>query len=273
MNYKLVCIDMDGTLLNDNKEVSDKNKEGIKRLLENDIQVAVTTGRPFISAGYFADLIGQNLPIIASNGAYIYEKGKGVIYSRPLSKVNVINIIKILKENGYSPQFHGAKDVYAEKLEYSALYISKLNQTIPEKNRMKINLVNSFDSILDNYNGEFLKCILLNDNQEDILKIKNQIKKLKGVEVVSSSILNLEIMEKGTSKGKAIVNLAKYLDIDMQQVAAIGDNENDLSMIKTAGLGIAMGNATDEVKKQAKRVTASNNEDGVFYAINKFILS
>ena len=138
---------------------------------------------------------------------------------------------------------------------------------------MKINLVNSFDSILDNYNGEFLKCILLDDNRENILKMNNQIKKLKGIEVVSSSILNLEIMEEGTSKGKAAANLAKYLDIDIQQVAAIGDNENDLSMIKIAGLGIAMGNATDEVKKQAKRVTASNNEDGVFYAINKFILS
>lgn len=273
MNYKLVCIDMDGTLLNDNKEVSDKNKQGIKRLLENDIEVAVTTGRPFINAGYFADLIGQDLPIIASNGAYIYEKGKGVICNRPLSKGNVINIIKILKDNGYSPQFHGAEDIYAEKLEYSASLISKLNQIIPEKNRMKINIVNSFDSILDNYNGQFLKCILLDDKQENILKIKKEIKKLKGIEVVSSSILNLEIMEEGTSKGEAVESLAEYLGIEINQVAVIGDNENDLSMIKRAGLGIAMGNATDEVKKEAKHVTTSNNEDGVFYAIDRFILS
>jgi HAD-superfamily hydrolase, subfamily IIB len=273
MKYKLVCLDMDGTLLNDNKEVSDKNKEGIKRLLENDIKVAVTTGRPYVNAGYFADLIGQDLPIIASNGAYIYEKGEGVIYSKSLSKGNVINIIRTLKENGYSPQFHGAKDIYTEKLEYSALFISKLNQIIPEKNRMKINVLNTFDEIIYNYKDEFLKCILIDEDEEKLLKLKEQLKKLKGIEVVSSSKINIEIMEKGISKGEAVGNLAKYLGIGLNQVAAIGDNENDLSMIKRAGLGIAMGNAADLVKKEAKNITLSNNEDGVFYAIDKFILS
>ncbi|MFA6940818.1 MAG: Cof-type HAD-IIB family hydrolase [Clostridiaceae bacterium] len=273
MNYKLVCLDMDGTLLNDNKEVSDKNKEGIKRLIENNIKVAVSTGRPYVNAGYFADLIGQDLPIIASNGAYIYEKGRGVIYSKPLSKENAVNIIKTLKENGFYSQFHGPKDIYTEKLEYSSLLISKFNQIIPEKNRMKINILKNFDEILKNYNGEFLKCILINEDEKKILKVKEELKKLSGLEVVSSSKCNVEVMEKGISKGEAVESLAKYLGIGLNQVAVMGDNENDLSMIKRAGLGIAMGNAEDEVKSAAKYITGSNNEDGVFYAIDKFILS
>ena len=230
MNYKLVCLDMDGTLLNDNKEVSDKNKEGIKRLIENNIKVAVTTGRPYVNAGYFADLIGRDLPIIASNGAYIYEKGKGVICSEPLSKGNAINIIKILKDSGFYPQFHGPRDIYTEKLEYSSLFISKFNQNIPERNRMKINILKNFDEILNNYQGEFLKCILINEDDKKILKMKDELKKLNGVEVVSSSKFNVEIMEKGISKGKAVEDLAKYLGIELNQVAAMGDNENDLSM-------------------------------------------
>jgi Cof subfamily protein (haloacid dehalogenase superfamily) len=273
MNYKLVCLDMDGTLLNDNKEVSLKNREGIKRLLENNIKVAVTTGRPFLNAGYFADLIGENLPIIASNGAYIYEKGKGVICSKSLSRKNVISIIKVLKDNGFYPQFHGPKDIYTEKLEYSSLNMSKLNRIVPEGNRMRINVLNDFGDILKNYKNEFLKCILINDDEKKVADIKKKLKKITGIEVVSSTKFNIEIMEKGICKGEAVMSLANYLGIGLNQVAAIGDNENDLSMIKMAGLGIAMGNAEDEVKKAANCITLSNNEDGVFYAIDKFILS
>lgn len=272
MKYKLVCLDMDGTLLNDDKEVSLKNREGIKKLLKNDIKVAVTTGRPFLNAGYFADLIGENLPIIASNGAYIYEKGKGIIYSKSLSKPNVISIIKVLKENGFNPQFHGPKDIYTEKLEYSSLFISRLNKIIPEKNRMIINVMDNFDEILKNYKGEFLKSILINEDEKKVADIKKKLKKISSLEVVSSTKFNIEIMEKGICKGEAVESLADYFGFNLSQVAAIGDNENDLSMIKRAGLGIAMGNAEEEVKKEADFITLSNNEDGVYYAINKFIL-
>lgn len=100
---------------------------------------------------------------------------------------------------------------------------------------------------------------------------KEEFKKQEDLEVVSSGKINFEVMSKGTSKGIAVKKFCDILGIDSKEVICIGDNENDISMIKFAGLGIAMGNATDEVKSMADFVTDTNVNDGVAKALRKIL--
>ncbi|OJT75988.1 hydrolase, partial [Clostridioides difficile] len=119
--------------------------------------------------------------------------------------------------------------------------------------------------------NEILKCILFSENVDSLREAKEEFKKQEDLEVVSSGKINFEVMSKGTSKGIAVKKFCDILGIDSEEVICIGDNENDISMIKFAGLGIAMGNATDEVKSMADFVTDTNVNDGVAKALRKIL--
>lgn len=273
MKYKLICIDMDGTLLNKTGEISEKNLEAIKMASENGVNVAVTTGRLFTSANYFADLLGVKTPVIASNGAYIREKSSDkVIYKSLLGYDNAIKIVEILKNFNLYPHFNTYDSIFTEKLINSSLFYSKLNETLPEDRRIKIHIVEEWQRVLKENESEILKCIVIDKDIEKIKKAKEEINKIETVEVVSSLKKNFEIMSKGVSKGKAVEMLANYYGINKSEIICMGDNENDLSMIKYAGLGIAMGNAEDFVKESADYITDTNENDGVAKAIEKFVL-
>lgn len=273
LKYKLICIDMDGTLLNKSGEVSKKNLEAIKMASKNGVNVAVTTGRLFASANYFADLLEVKTPVIASNGAYIREKSSDkIIYKSLLGYDNAIKIVEILKIFDLYPHFNTYDSIFTERLINSALFYSKLNETLPEDRKIKIRIVEDWQKILKKNESEILKCIVIDKDMEKIKKAKEEIGKIETLEVVSSLKKNFEVMAKGVSKGKAVEMLANYYGIDRSEIICMGDNENDLSMIKYAGLGIAMGNAEDFVKESADYITDTNDNDGVAKAIEKFVL-
>ncbi|MDU5414364.1 MAG: HAD-IIB family hydrolase, partial [Clostridium perfringens] len=106
----------------------------------------------------------------------------------------------------------------------------------------------------------------------DLFKAKEELKKYEDLEVVSSSPSNFEVMNKGTSKGRAVKVLADILNINREEIMCLGDSENDLSMIEFAGLGVAMGNAEEFLKEKADYITDTNENDGVAKAIEKFVL-
>lgn len=273
LKYKLICIDMDGTLLNKAGEISEKNLDAIKMASGNGVNVAVTTGRLFASANYFADLLGVKTPVIASNGAYIRERSNDkVIYKSLLGYDNAIKIVEILKNFDLYPHFNTYDAIFTERLVNSSLFYSKLNETLPEDRRIKISIVEDWQKVLKENESEILKCIVIDKDIDKIKKVKEEISRIETLEVVSSLKKNFEIMARGVSKGKAVEMLANYYGIHKSEIICIGDNENDLSMIKYAGLGIAMGNAEDFVKESADYITDTNDNDGVAKAIEKFVL-
>ncbi|MEW9094383.1 MAG: Cof-type HAD-IIB family hydrolase [Clostridiaceae bacterium] len=273
MSYKLICIDMDGTLLNESNEVSERNLQAIKKATDNGVQVAITTGRVFVSANYYADIIGVKTPIIASNGAYIRERGSDkVIYKGILGLENCQRVIEMVNKYQLYPHFNTYNTIYTEKLIYSSKYYSKANESLPKERRINIEVTpNWYETFLNN-SDEILKCIIVDDDMEKLKLLKQELKKEKDLEVVSSFRNNVEVMRKGVSKGSAVEMLAKHYNIKMNEVMCIGDSENDLSMIKVVGLGVAMGNGDEIVKNHADYITNSNNEDGVAKAIEKFVL-
>lgn len=273
MTVKLICIDMDGTLLKDQQVVSEENKKAIKEAINKGITVAITTGRMYDCAKIYSKEIGLDTPIIASNGGFIGYKDE-VIYSNPLKKDDIRIFLKAVKEHGlkaYLTTNFGIISGY--ELPEDHVY-KTLNKTLEEKDRIKLIVSNNLNREIEKYDGEILKGVCANGTEkEKLLEARKELEGLNtNMEIVSSWDDNFEVMEKGSSKGNAVKALAKYLGISRDEVMTIGDSENDLSMIEYAGIGVAMGNGIDKVKELADYITDTNVNDGVAKAIRKFAL-
>lgn len=272
MKYKLICVDMDGTLLNSKKRISERNLKAINQAHDKGARFVVATGRIFVSANYYGDIIGVKTPIIASNGSYIREKDMDkAIYEEYLNKSECTIILNLLKQYNIMPQFYSTDTIYTEEIKHSALIYSKANETLPKNRQVEIKIIKQWENLFDK-GLDLIKVMVVDDNKENVKAAKDDFLKLNKFEVVSSMNGSFEIMKKGTSKGEAVKKICEYYGIDKNEVICIGDNENDLSMIKFAGLGVAMGNAEEFVKKQADYITLSNEEDGVAHVIEKFVL-
>ncbi|MBB6696727.1 Cof-type HAD-IIB family hydrolase [Clostridium algidicarnis] len=275
MKYKMICTDMDGTLLNTNKEISDKTKEAIKRADEMGVHVVLSTGRMFNSANYYASMIDIKTPIISANGAFIRDRSKeDVIYKNVLGKENCKILLEILKRHKIHGHFHTPSALFSDKLVFSAKIYDDMNKDLPEDNKIEINIIkDNWDEVFEKNEESIVKCIGIDEDVEKVKRAKIDMLKVKGIEVVSSYENNFEIMTKGVSKGRGVEILAAYYNIKPEEIICIGDNENDLSMIKFAGLGVAMGNAPSNIKEEADYVTDTNDNDGVAKVIEKFILN
>lgn len=273
MSYKLICLDMDGTLLNDNKEISNKNKEAIKMANEKGVKIAICTGRLFTSAKYYAHLLGVEAPVIASNGAYIREKDREeVIYQSALNEEDCMNILSVIKKYNFTIYYNTFDTIVSQKPFPKGYTYLEMNEDLPEDMKIRLHVNSNLEEEFKKRNGEILKCICISKDYEALAEAKNEIIKLNKFEVVSSLKDNFEIMNKNVSKGQAADVLAGFYGFDRSEVICMGDGENDLSMINFAGLGVAMGNAPDYVKKFANYITDTNNNDGVAKVIEKFVL-
>lgn len=273
MNYKLLCTDMDGTLLTSEKKISDRTIRAVKLAYEKGVKIAVCTGRLFTSAHYYAELIGVRTPVISSNGAYIREKDRDeVIYKELLGKDNCRKIYEVTKKYGIIPQFHTTNAVFTEKFVASAIDYNELNKTLPTDKHVKVHFIKDWESIIETYGEEFLKAIAIDEDLDKIACAKKELSEDRSFEVVSSHLDNFEVNSAGVSKGKAVRIIAAYYGFTREQVICIGDNENDISMIEYAGLGVAMGNGDEKVKSIANFITDDNDHDGVAAVIEKFLL-
>lgn len=276
---KLICIDMDGTLLNNNHEISKENKEALKKARDLGVNIAITTGRLFNSARYYSDLIGINTAVIASNGAYINTNyNKKPLLEVPLSKDMIIKIYKIVSKYGLFPNFNSHNTVLRENPieDTHAYYI--MNKGLSGDKKIKFIVdADTFEKTLLEFKDNIYKCIVIEDgeNKDNLWAAKKELKEIFGnkLHIVSSGNNNFEVMLGTVSKGNAVEFLAKELSISPSEVMCIGDSENDLSMIEFAGVGVAMANALDSVKATADYITDTNNNSGVAKAIEHFVLT
>lgn len=279
MKYKMLVMDMDGTLLTNDKRISDVNKRALEKAAELGVKIVVSTGRIFTSALVFGELIGVDTPIIASNGAYIREKDRDeVVYMRPFGETNIREVLKLTHKHNVYGHFYTHDTIFSEKLIHSALNYTKWNKQMPEGKKVNIVIIdrNEWDSIIEKHKDEILKVVITDDDPERINALRQDISRLN-VEISSSVVYNnqynIEVMDKGVTKGNAVNVLAQMYKIDRSEIICIGDSENDIPMIEYAGLGVAMENGTDDAKKAADFITLSNENNGVAYVIEKFIIN
>ncbi|AKL94473.1 HAD-superfamily hydrolase, subfamily IIB [Clostridium aceticum] len=273
MKYKLAVLDMDGTLLNSKHEISEENKRALREAMKCGVKIAIATGRIYTSAGFYAKLLGLATPIIACNGAFIKEPlGEEGIYSNPIKTEDVLKVIELCKEHNLYFQFYDEENFYVETLSHSALKYHNWNKKQKEEDQIKILQLEDAASYLKVKDIKVLKISIMDDDPKNLENIKNIISKIDSVEVNKSWYDNIEVMNRGVSKGKAIEALGKILDIHGDEIIAFGDNYNDLSMKDYVKTFVAMGNGEVYVKQQADYITDSNDDSGVARGIYKLVL-
>lgn len=277
MKYKMVCIDMDGTLLNSRKKISKFSKDIIKRAHDKGVEIVVTTGRLYNNAAYFSHLLGVDSPVIAANGAIVIDqKSNDIIYESAIPEKECMEVLRILNKYKVPFHFHTTDTIYCNNwFSKFATQVYMTKQTYIEHLHVNYHTVQSesrWAEIFKNENGRMAKCIGFSPLKENIEKVKEELSKLPNIVFFGSGNHSIEINSKGVSKGNSVKVLIEKYGISREELICIGDNENDISMIKFAGLGIAMANAIDEVKNSAQYITDTNKNDGVAKAIKKFIL-
>lgn len=274
MAYKMVCIDMDGTLLGKGRKVSEESKKVIKEIHEKGVEIVVTTGRIYNNAAYYSHLLGVESPVIAANGAIVREKHTNkVIYENPIKTEECIKLIEILYRMKFLFHFYTLDAIYCgNELTKFATQLYMTKQVGYDNLKIKYHVIKDLEKWKEFFrktNGEITKCIAFSIKPNKITELKKELDKLNSVVYFGAGARSLEINNKGVSKGKAVKALADYYGFKRDEVVCIGDNENDISMIEYAGFGVAMGNAIEPVKKLADYITDTNKDNGVAKAIRK----
>lgn len=287
--YKLVAIDLDGTMLNSYGIVTENTKKIIKETIKKGTDVIIASGRPIDSIQTIAKEIGSNNYFIAGNGALIYDiKNEQVIYEKYMSKQKVLEIIKLCEENSIAYNVYTEKTILATSLKYNVLYYHKENLKKEENKQTSINIVKDMHNYIENSEEEkILKISICDDSKSIFNSILRKLKNVEGIEVLDVSHMSRKMIKQGTEdipieyyyteislkevdKWNAIEYLIEKLNIQKEEVIAIGDNINDKKMIENAGLGVVMEGSTPVVTNIADYITTSNNEEGVAKALEKF---
>lgn len=264
--YKMLALDLDDTLLNDKGEISLKNRDHIIRAQEKGVKIVLASGRPTGAMTKFIDelkLKDYEGYILSFNGGEILNcKTMETIFQKPLSIEEIHSLYDASKKHGCSIITYLGNEIISESQDE---YIDvEVNLT-----KMPLNKVESFKDKID-FSG--VKCIMLQEPSY-LKKVEEKMKEeFLDLSISISKPFFLELTAKGIDKGHTLGFLANSLGIEQKEVIACGNAENDLSMIKYAGLGVWVANTDKELYKYGQAIVASNEEDGVSELIEKYIL-
>lgn len=266
--YKLVAMDMDGTLLREDKSISDRTKKAIQEARDKGVTVVLATGRPIEGVSRYLeelDMLTEKDYVLSYNGALVQKtKNKEAINKVALNGADLHYLKNLSDELGVN--IHA----FWEKKGLITPKSSKYTEVEAQINNIEIHEMN-IDSIVDD---EVMIKIMMIDEPEilgpAIEKLPKEV--YEKYTVVRSTPYFLEFLNKDANKGLGVELLAKHLGIKREEIITLGDAGNDVHMIEYAGLGVAMGNSFDELKKIAEYITDTNENDGVAKVIEKFIL-
>lgn len=288
--YKLVAIDLDGTLLNSYGEVSEKNKKAIKKAMQNGKEIVIASGRPLQSAKSFALESGASNYVTCGNGSLLYDvKNDKILFDKFIDRQKVLEIIKICEENSIFYCLYTENLTISKALNYNILFYNNENKKMPEDKQTNIKIISDiYKYVEENPNIGILKITICDESSiifggiikrlrqisdVDVLDVQHMARKVitSGTEDVKVEYHYTEITSKDVNKWLAIQDLANRLNIKSSEVIAIGDNMNDKEMIENAGLGVIMGNSAEYMREFADVVAPTNNDDGVAYILEKYL--
>lgn len=269
MKYELLVLDLDGTLTNSRKEVSQYTLRVLKEAQQRGAKVALASGRPAYGITPLAELLELERYggfVLAYNGGEIIDwRSKELLYANVLDSSVVPYMYRCAKENNFAIVTYRGKYVLTETPDDE--YV--LKEAI--LNVMETKKVEHFLKAVD---FPLPKCLIVGDADRLALLEPVMREHLKeSNEVYRSEPYFLELVPKGIDKARSLAVLSGIIGIPAEKMIACGDGFNDLSMIQYAGLGVAMSNAQPIIKQHADYITCSNDEDGVARVIEKFILS
>lgn len=269
----MIGLDLDGTLLTDKKEITARTRRALERAIEKGVTVLVATGRPWM--GVPEEL--RNFPgmryALTSNGARIINTyDSSVIEEHLLSAGLAKKALEICGKYDTLQEVYFDGQGYAPAEKMARVECYHKNPNMWEYMRKTRIPVEDIFRLVEEENRSLDKVQALFADMEERSAAWRELEKLEGFELVGSLKYNIEINAAGVNKGTGLLNLGKLLDISREEIMAFGDGDNDTVMLREVGFGVAMGNAEEMVKEAADYVTLTNEEDGVAYAIEKFVL-
>lgn len=268
MPIRLIVTDIDGTLLNPSGIITERSRQAIRAAHDQGITVAIATGRFPENAYLLLEEYGLRLPIIGINGARIVDENLREISRREMARSTALRVLDVLLEAGADFFVFGDRAICTATK--AGVHHSELTQG-DRARELSLRYFHgreeakSFVRELPVF--KFFVC----DNVP-LPPLRKTFSALGGLNVTQSWWNNIELMPEGVDKGRGVRDMAASLGLPMEDVMTLGDENNDLPMLKAAGWGVAMGNASEETKRAARCVTASNAEDGFAQAIEKYAL-
>ena len=274
MTIKLIALDLDGTTLNNDRVISERNRKALQQASEMGVNIVIATGRPFSALPEDVFEIPAIRYVLTSNGASITDlKEDKTFYKNCLSPLAVEKSVELLRQHDYVVEcfVKGIAYIdrpYFEEVKRTGSSIRNIDYILKTRNPV--------DSIYDFMLEHRDEIENININFEDISEkpaMKEKLLTLPETTITSSFNHNLEIGGATTSKAEALSQMGNLLGIRQVEMMAIGDSPNDMAMMLASGMPVAVGNAEEEVKAIAKYVAPSNHEDGVADAVEKFVLN
>lgn len=274
LDTKMIGFDLDDTLLTSNKELTLYTKEVLTKAIRQGIVVLPATGRPL--CGLTEEI--RNFPgiryALTANGARLLDMKEGtILYECLVPRETTEKLLNIFL------QYDALVEIYYEGVGFAQEdKLQRIHEFFPRQAMAEYVLTTR--KMVKDVRRKFEETDLPSDKVQAVFKtleekeraLKEVLSKVEGIEAVSSLGNNIEVNVKGVNKGSSLVRLGEMLGIRREEIMAFGDGENDIAMMEAVGFGVAMENGLDAVKAAARYITASNNEDGVAKAIEKYVL-
>ncbi|MBN4056597.1 MAG: hydrolase Cof [Alkaliphilus sp.] len=260
--YKLLALDVDGTLLNSQGEVTDKTVKSIRELVSKGVLVLICTGRPTQGTVELFEKLGLKMPVIAYNGAKIVNLNTGaILHEQNLRGIDVKKIVEIGEELKTTIIIWSNNQLYTNTMNDNVIAYKKLSGVEPI-------VIDDYVDIIQ----QGATKVLWIDEVEKIAEFQRllDIRLDADVNYCTSKPYYLEFIDKTVSKGRALSIICDKYELKREEIIAIGDGQNDITMLEFAGVGVAMGNSSQEVKDKADYITATNDEEGIALVIDKY---
>ena len=252
----MIATDLDGTLVRDDKTISAENLAAIEYFKENGGIFTFITGRSLVVVGQVYDAVRPNAPIGCFNGGAVYDmENKKFLFQKTLPD-GWLELVRLADEK--------MPDMSIQLCGFENCHFCKMNEAME-----RVMKIYNFPDIRSHYtevDEPIAKFIFVHSEEEELVKLRNLFEShphADRFQFVRSGAEYLEMIPKGLDKGDNLVKIANIMGVDLNRTIGIGDNENDISMIEKAGVGVAVGNAIDCAKEVANIVTVSNNEHAI----------
>jgi len=282
---KLIAIDLDGTLLSEDGTISSTNADAIRDVQKQGDIITICSGRSLHDTQAIIEDAGIDCPVITGNGAIAYH-GKEIIRKLIIPNNVILELIPFLELEDFYFELYTNQGIHLltkgkEQLDEEIRSLTEKDSNFPFEwaNKEKDIQFQQFGlHYLNDYKDihipelEVYKIFVLSFDREKLLNLENTLRNRQDISLTSSGSTKLEIAHAEVSKGNALTYMANFLSIPLKDTVAIGDNLNDISMFKIAGISIAMGNAVEEAKKISTYTTKKYNEDGVAFALRNYVM-
>lgn len=246
MGYRLIALDMDGTLLNRQREISDENVKWINKAMDAGIKIVLATGRPIREVVRYGERLRIDGPLVINNGSEIWLTPDKLHARSELAPELVAGLFELLRS-------------YGDEVDFWAHTVGgRVDRTnVPS----------------DPAAAQWLQFAFRCRDADVLAQIRGRLTEWNAFELSNSHVTNIECNPIGISKASGLREVCALLDIGLAQAIAVGDSLNDIPMIRAAGLGVAMGNAQEPVKRAADAIAPPNHEHGVAQIIEKYLFS